>query len=187
MNTKTVALTMEQYENIIVTMRDGFAGFRPNNRIATALVIEANLGLRIGDILNLKLNDIIRDGARYRLNIIEEKTEKERVFTVPLPIYQYIENYCLKNNIANNEIIFPITKRVVQFQLKKVCEYLGYSNISTHSFRKYYATQIYKNNDYDIALVQHLLQHSSASTTQKYIGIENKKVEQAILNHSNLL
>ena len=34
-----------------------------------------------------------------------------------------------------------------------------------YSFRKWYATEIYKNNGYDIALVQRLLQHSSAATS----------------------
>ena len=48
-NKKTIALTTEQYNEIIDTMKTGFTGFRSNNRIATALVLEANLGLRISD------------------------------------------------------------------------------------------------------------------------------------------
>ena len=53
MNKKTKALTTEQYKEIIQTMREGFSGCRPNERIATALVLEGNLGLRISDILKL--------------------------------------------------------------------------------------------------------------------------------------
>ena len=56
-------------------------------------------------------------------------------------------------------------------------------SISTHSFRKFYATEIYRNSGYNIALVQQLLQHSSAAVTQKYIGIQQKELEQAIENH----
>ena len=67
------------------------------------------------------------------------------------------------------------------------CDWLGYENISTHSFRKYFATEIYKNNGYDIVLVQHLLQHSSAAITQKYIGIDTKQVEDALQGHVQLL
>ena len=55
MNKKTTALTTEQYIEIITTMKEGFCGCRPNERIATALVLEANLGLRISDILRLRL------------------------------------------------------------------------------------------------------------------------------------
>ena len=187
MNKKTTALTTEQYTTIIETMKQGFTGFYPNERIATALVVEGNLGLRISDILRLRLCDIVRDGDRYRLAIVEQKTGKERVFTVPLVIQQYLENYALRNSIGRTETLFPITERAVQKQLALVCDYLGYEGISTHSFRKWYATEIYKNNGYDVALVQRLLQHSSASTTQRYIGLEPQRIEQAIETHARLI
>ncbi len=187
MNKKTKALTTEQYKEIIQTMREGVCGCRPNERVATALVLEANLGLRISDILKLKLSDIQKDGNRYRLCIIEKKTGKHREFTVPLVIQQYIENYCLRKAIKPNETIFPITERAVQKQLAIVCDALGIDGVSTHSFRKWYATEIYRQNGYDITLVQRLLQHSSASVTQRYIGIEPERIEQAIQNHTQLL
>ena len=187
MNKKTKALTTEQYKEIIQTMKEGFYGCRPNERIATALVLEGNLGLRISDIVKLRLCDIVLDGDRYRLEIVEQKTGKSRVFTVPLVIQQYIENYCLRNGLRRDELIFPLTERAIQKQLKIVCDYLGFEGISTHSFRKWYATEIYKNSGYDIALVQRLLQHSSAATTQRYIGIESQRIEMAIQNHANLI
>lgn len=187
MNKKTVALTQEQFKEIITTMKEGSAFFRPNERIATALVLEANLGLRISDILQLRLQDIKKDGDRYHLAITEKKTGKPRTFTVPFAIYQYIHLYCLQNDIAADELIFPITDRAVQKYLKKVCDYCEYEEISTHSFRKFFATEIYKNNGHDIMLVKHLLQHSSAATTQRYIGISSKRVENALDKHMNLI
>ena len=187
MNKKTVALTQKQFEDIIRHMKHGFTGFRPNPRIATTLVLEANLGIRISDILRLRLSDIKKDGDRYHLDIVEKKTQKRRTFTVPYQLYQYIKIYCLENDIGPNERIFPITERAVQKQLRVVCDWLGYEDISTHSFRKFFATQIYKNNGYDIMLVKHLLQHSSAATTQRYIGIESKKVEDALDSHLKLI
>lgn len=186
MNKKTVALTTEQYQEIIRTMKQGFTGCRPNPRIATALILEANLGLRISDIVKLRLMDIVRDGERYRLSIKEQKTQKARTFTVPLALYQYIRCYCMDCGISPEEPIFPITERAVQKQLKLVCDYLGYTGISTHSFRKFYATEIYKNSHYNIALVQQLLQHSSAAVTQKYIGIQQQELEKAIEEHLKL-
>ena len=187
MNKKTKALTTEQYKEIIATLKEGFCGCRPNERIATALVLEGNLGLRISDIVKLRLCDIVRDGDRFRLEIVEKKTGKSRVFTVPLVIQQYIENYCLRNGIRRDELLFPLTERAIQKQLAIVCDYLGYDGISTHSFRKWYATEIYKSSGYDIALVQRLLQHSSAAVTQRYIGIEPQRIEQAIEGHAQLL
>ena len=93
----------------------------------------------------------------------------------------------MENNIPADAVIFPITERAVQKHLQKVVDYLGYGDsIGTHSFRKFFATEIYKNNNYDIVLVQKLLQHSSVATTQRYINVE-AVVEAALQNHVNLL
>ena len=129
----------------------------------------------------------MRDGDRYRLEITEQKTKKKRIFTVPLVIQQYIENYCLRNGLEKTERIFDLTERTINKQLALVCDYLGFEGIGTHSFRKWYATEIYKNNGYDITLVQRLLQHSSAAITQRYIGIEPQQIEEAIEGHTQLL
>ncbi|WP_294364673.1 tyrosine-type recombinase/integrase [uncultured Clostridium sp.] len=190
-NKKTRTLTTEEYKKIVETLKSNFEYegkvFRSNNRIATALVLQANLGLRIGDILKLRLNDIIKDGNRYRLNIKEEKTDKERVFTVPAEVYNYIKMYCLENNIKPSAKIIDITERAIQKQLKIVCDYLGIEGISTHSFRKYFATQIYINSNYNIALVKELLQHSNTSITQRYIGIGSQEIEKALSDHVCLM
>ncbi len=192
MNKKTIALDKEQYKQIITTIQQGFKTpdgytFKPNTRLATLLVLQANLGLRLSDILHLHICDIVTDGGRYRLNITEQKTGKSRSFTVIPELYNYILQYAVNNGIKSEAKLFDITERAVQKQLKIVCDYLHLENISTHSFRKFYATEIYKNNDCDIELVRHLLQHSSAAVTQRYIGIQPVKIEQAIQSHLCIL
>lgn len=192
MNKKTIALDKEQYQQIITTIQQGFttdAGytFKPNNRLATLLVLQANLGLRLSDILHLHISDIIKDAGRYRLDIVEQKTNKSRTFTVIPELYSYMLQYATDNGINSKAKLFDLTERAVQKQLKIVCDFLGLENVSTHSFRKFYATEIYKNNDCDIELVRHLLQHSSTAVTQRYIGIQQVKVEKAIQSHICLL
>ena len=177
------ALTTDQYRTIIRTIREGRGTIRANPRIAAALTAEANLGMRIGDILSLKLSDIVKDGGRYRLNVVEEKTGKKRTFSVPEGLYQFFCDYCREQKIAADEQMFPITVRAVQKHLKAVCDLLGYTNVSTHSFRKWYATDIYNSNGHDIVLVQQLLQHSSPTVTRRYIGISDERVEEAISKH----
>lgn len=72
-----IACTSEQYNTLITLIYEGVGNsIQPNPRVATVLVVEANTGLRIGDILTLRLNDIIKDGNRYRFNITEKKTGK---------------------------------------------------------------------------------------------------------------
>ena len=182
-NKKTAALTVEQYENCIEAMRNGSCFFRPNEQIMTALILEANLGLRIEDILDLSLNSFIKDGERYRLDIVEIKTKKKREFTVINDIYYFVKDYCDRHEINGNEKIFRTKTRNIQTYIQKVADYLGYENIGTHSFRKFFATQIYIKSGYNLILVQKLLQHSSPNVTQRYIGINSKQVEEALQSH----
>ena len=192
MNKETRALTEEQYVNIIQTIQSGFVCedgrvVKPNKRVATVLVLEANLGLRLFDVLCLRLESIVKDGNRYRLDIVEQKTKKKRTFTVPIEIYSYIQEYALENNINPKARLFPISRRTVQHHLMLVCDYLKYEYIGTHSFRKFFATELYRNNDCNIELVRTLLQHSSVVTTQRYIGIQSEQVESALQKHVKLL
>lgn len=179
-------ITQEEYVELIDTMREGGAGFKASDRNATAFVVQANLGLRIGDVLSLTPSSFVRDGNRWRLDVVEEKTGKVRNFTVPHQFMMYIENYCLKNGIGQNDKIFPVSYRTIAEYLQKVCDYLDYQNVGTHSFRKFYATNIYTKNGYNIALVQQLLQHSSPAVTQRYIGLRSEEVESAIENNLDL-
>ncbi|TCT15675.1 phage integrase family protein [Natranaerovirga pectinivora] len=190
-NIKTRALTEEEYSLIIKTIREGFLTkdnikVRPNERIAVALTIQLNLGLRIGDIVNLRLSDIVKDGSRYRLEIKEQKTGKKREFTVPQEIYSYLQSYALDNSIGPKQKLFDITVRAVQKHLKLVTDYLGLENIGTHSFRKTFAVSIYNNNNYNVELVRQLLQHSTVAVTQHYLSVQQREVEDALAKHIKL-
>ncbi|MBQ6887225.1 MAG: tyrosine-type recombinase/integrase [Lachnospiraceae bacterium] len=191
MNKRTITLTDKQYIDILTAIKSGFSynsrEYQPNERIATALTLEANLGLRISDILHLHFTDIVRDGERFRLDIVEIKTGKERTFTVPAEIRDFIDQYRVKNRMSEQQRLFDLSERQIQKHLKAACDYLGIDGISTHSFRKYFATQIYLNNGFNIELVRQLLQHSSTAVTQRYIGIQQKQVETALQNHIKLI
>lgn len=191
-NKKTRALTEETYLQIIRCIREGFVSedgkwFRPNERLAVILNLEANLGLRISDVLHLHLSDIVKDGERYRLDVIEQKTKKPRTFTVPIEIYSYLQEYALEHGIQPSARLFTISVRAVQKQLKLAADYLRLEGVSTHSFRKYFATDIYVRSDYNIELVRVLLQHTSVITTQRYIGIQAKEIEAALQEHVKIV
>ena len=190
MNKRTRAIDEETYKRIISTMQKGFkyegVQYKTNERIATVLQLEYNLGLRVGDILNLTMDSFMRDGNRYRLDIHEQKTGKYRNFTVPVKIYNFIRDYAYDNSINQKARLFPITERAVLKYLKVTCEYLKIEGIGSHSFRKAFATNVYVNNHYNIELVRVLLQHSSVTVTQRYIGIGSKELEDAIEKNINL-
>ena len=74
MNFETRTLTKEEYIEIIQTLRTGYLNHRPNPKVAMALVMEANIGIRISDITHFSLDKVIKEGNKYRLNLIEQKT-----------------------------------------------------------------------------------------------------------------
>lgn len=191
MGKQTRVLTQEEYELIINTIKTGALiegrKVKPNIRISTILVLQANLGMRIGDIVNLKLDSIIFNGPNYRLDIIEMKTGKKRNFTVPNEIYLYLKNYCYDKNIKPSQRIFNISIRSIQRHLKLICDFLHIEGISTHSFRKFYATNTYKDSNYNVVIVKELLQHKDTATTLKYIGVSAKEIEEVINKNIRLL
>ena len=187
-NKKTRAVNREEFEKIISIIKAGFImpsgeRFRPNERIAVALTLQANLGLRIGDIVHLRLSDIVLENGRYHLQITEQKTSKERNFTVPTEVFIYLQNYALNSSIKPNQRLFDISVRGVQHHLQMACKYLEIQGVGTHSFRKFFAQTVYEQNNFDIALIRELLQHSSVAVTQRYIGVSSQKVEQALQKH----
>ena len=190
-NKKTRALTQEEYYLLIETIRTGFTTskgvrIKSNKKVLTATVIQANLGLRISDVMSLKLSDIVRDGTRYRLDITELKTGKRREFTVPFEVYSYIQGYMLEMGIKPTQPLFDISIRAVQKHLRIVAEYLGLEGIGTHSFRKFFCTSIYNENGFNIELCRVLMQHSNTAVTQRYLGIQPRLIEQALNNHIKL-
>lgn len=191
---ETRAITEAEYNEIVRVMREGRPGyFKPNEKAAMALVLEANLGIRISDItgtpgtIGLRLCDIIRDGDRWRLSITEQKTGKPRYFTVPDDVRAYIVDYCYQNGIGRDEPIVGIARRSVQDALKKVTDFLGMDRVGTHSFRKYFATKIYEDNDRDVALVKEILQHTSLETTQRYLRVSSERVDSALRGSTKLI
>lgn len=187
----TRALEEDEYRKIILLLRTGYEyngiKHRPNDKIATILVLQANLGCRIGDIVTLRTDSIVKDGSIHRLNITEQKTGKKRYFIVPEPIVDFIKDYCRVNGITDGAL-FPgtsglecITKDAVWKQLQPVTRYLGLENVSSHSMRKKFACDLFERSNHDIELVRNALQHSSVTVTQTYIKRSDAQMEAALL------
>lgn len=182
----TRPVEIKEYQEIIGLMNEGFPYevegkekvFRPNYQVSLALQLQASLGLRIGDVLDLRLNSF-KNG---KLEIMEGKTDKLQYRDIDQGITNAVYQYAVDNNIKNNDKLFNIGVRAVQKQLKIVTDYLGLDNISTHSFRKLYAVTAYENNNNNIELVKELLNHTSIATTQRYIRVSQQAINQASKN-----
>ena len=75
-------------------------------------------------------------GQNYRINITEQKTQKNGTFIVPLAVYQFLYMYCEEHGIKKDDTIFP-SRHGPSKTSAEIADYLGYENIGTHSFRKF--------------------------------------------------
>lgn len=193
MNKKCVALTEDQYKESVSLLRNGFeldgVVIRPNPRIATVCVLQACLGLRLGDVLNLSMDSFIKDGDRWRLDIVEQKTKKLRTFTVPLEVYSFLQNYAYSNGISMKAKLFDVSERQVERMLVKVFTKMNLfvRRYGSHSYRKFFSTKKYMENNFNIELVRVLLQHSSVLVIQRYLNVGTKEIEKALASSSKNL
>lgn len=186
------AVTEEEYIKIIGTIRNGFTDkqgvkHRANEPVAFALILEANIGVRIIDVLHLCQNDIVWNGDSWQLDIIEQKTGKKRICIIPQELKAYIDNYCTRHNIHPARRIIHLSSRNIQKLVKLACESLELTNISTHSFRRFAGLNVYAASGYDIVTVQQFYQHSSAGVTMNYLRRSSKQMDEAIKGAMRLL
>lgn len=170
-------ITNKEYQTIITTLREGYMNKRINTQVPDILVLEANLGLRVGDVLRLTKDNFIKVGEGYILRIIEQKTSKVKEFTVPQKVMEFIDTI---------ELPFTVSARTVRKTIQDVCDYLGYKDIGSHSFRKLFATNLYELNN-NIELVREALNHSDIAITQRYIGVDKREVSAAVEQIVNIL
>ena len=180
-------ITNEEHRLIMQTMSETHIGIRPNPEIIHILTIECSTGLRLSDILAMKLSDIYLSDQGYRLKIVERKTKKERNVPIPLELQNYITEYAISAGCKRNERIFKLTPRAVTKYIIKEVDFLGLENVSSHSWRKLYALTVYEKTGNDIVSVQQALLHSSLAVTQRYLNRRSEKLEQVLQSHCNIV
>ncbi|MGL5086498.1 MAG: tyrosine-type recombinase/integrase [Clostridium sp.] len=176
-------LEKEEYEEILRLCQSGFIYkdgdktriFRPNNQLAMTFLLQANLGLRISDVLKLKPATFKNE----KLEIIEKKTGKLQYRAINVKLKNLIYEYALEKPIKSNEALINLGRSGIHKQLQIISDYLGLSSVSSHSFRKFFAMTVYRDSNGDIELVKELLNHSSLATTQKYIKLSQAEINKA--------
>lgn len=173
-------LEVSEYRQIIGLLLNGFttntgATFRPNKQIALIFQLQASLGLRINDVLGLRVNSF-RNG---KLETREKKTGKLQYRDINPAVTDCVKDYAITNKLGQMDNLFNIKERAVQKQLSIITDYLGLENIGTHSFRKMYATTVYEESGHNIELLKELLNHTSIATTQRYIRTTQEAINKA--------
>ena len=148
--------------------------FRPNKQLAMTFILQANLGLRISDVLKLKPSTFKND----KLEVIEKKTGKLQYRTINRNLKELIYEYALENNIKSNDYLIQVKVRAIQKQLAIIANYLNLTNISSHSFRKLFGVTVYNKTNGNIELLKELFNHSNIATTQRYIKVSQKQIDE---------
>lgn len=176
-------LEYDEYMTIITLCQKGFTYkdeygvkhiFRPNKQLAMTFILQTNLGLRISDVLKLKPSTFKND----KLEVIEKKTGKLQYRTINRNLKELIYEYALENNIKSNDYLIQVKVRAIQKQLAIIANYLNLTNISSHSFRKLFGVTVYNQTNGNIELLKELFNHSNISTTQRYIKVSQKQIDE---------
>lgn len=135
-------------------------------------------GLRVSEIVNLKINDI--DSKRMMIHIKAAKGKKDRM--VPLSkklletLREYYKQYKPKEYLFEGQNGAMYSSRSVQFILKNAkLKAKVVKQGSTHMLRHSYATHLLEGGT-DIRIIQELLGHNSIKTTVRYTHVSKKSL-----------
>ena len=141
-----------------------------------------NIGLRISDILKLRVEDVRN---RDYIEITEQKTGKYKRFPITKSFKSDLEDFIIDK--SDEEWLFssqrggkPITRIQAYRIISKACLKAGIkTRIGTHTLRKTFGYHFY-NKTKDIALLQCIFNHSAPSVTLRYIGINQDIIDSSL-------
>lgn len=161
-----------------------------NLRDYCLFVLGINSGLRISDLLKLRISDVSEKGKiKDRIRLREKKTNKFKDFPLSNSTKSALKEYLKTREYNENEPLF-ISRKNKGFLLRQqaykiindVAESVGIKEkIGTHTLRKTFGYHAY-NNGYDITLIQKLFNHSSPAVTLRYIGITQDEMDDVYLS-----
>lgn len=162
-----------------------------NHRDRLLFIMGINSGLRVQDLLLLKIKDVSDLKAGSRITLIEQKTKKENVLIVNKEIKEAIdaylnsekhneEHYLFKSRKGKN---YPLTTFAVTKYVKQWAESINLKgNFGAHTLRKTWCYHQRKTFGVSWELISKRCNHSSPSITRRYLGIQEEEVEEILLN-----
>ena len=136
----------------------------PRNRLI--LELQVRCGLRIGELLNIKAQDV----SERKLTIKQPKSGKEaEVAFMPEQIAERMSDYVKENNFLPEDHIFPISYSTARMFIRKLRSKLNVS-LSPHDLRRYSATYASRNGVPLEIVSKVILRHQDLKTTQIYLG-----------------
>lgn len=148
-------------------------------------------GLRVSELVNLKLSDIFEEEKFIR---VLGKGSKERLVPISPQALKELHYWYLDRNLMNikpgeEDYVFlnrrgaHLTRTMILIMIKQTALDAGIQKtISPHTLRHSFATALLKGGA-DLRAIQAMLGHEDIGTTEIYTHIETSDLRDAILNH----
>lgn len=157
-----------------------------NEKYYIMFICGINIGLRVSDVLKLKVSDIM---GRSHILINEQKTGKTKRFLINEKLLCVLERYIKDNGFILDDYLVqsrkgenrPITRVQAYRIINEIGKDLGIQEIGTHTMRKTFGYWHYKQYK-DIAILQDIFNHSAPSITLRYIGINDDMKDETLKN-----
>lgn len=149
-------------------------------------------GLRVSELINLKISDLFFDEGFIK---VTGKGDKQRFVPIILSTQKFIKTY--KNEVRTHlsiqsgfeDTLFlnrrgkQLTRAMVFTIIKQLVEKIGLQkNVSPHTFRHSFATHLLQNNA-DLRSIQLMLGHESITTTEIYVHLDRSHLTDTIEKH----
>jgi len=144
------------------------------------LFLTYSSGLRVGEVVRLKLKDI--DSDRMLIHVVQGKGRKDRYTVLSEVTLGVLREYVQKFKPAEwlfqgEEAGRHITERTVQRVFESAREKAGIQKkVSVHSLRHSFATHLLEGG-IDLRYIQELLGHESSKTTEIYTHVTKKSIK----------
>ena len=164
-------------------------------RLSLMLEMLYATGIRISELVSLKLGDISED---YSFIIILNKGRKERIVPLISKVQNLLKKYLniLKGNKTKSikNYLFPSNSKsghITRVRFFQILQKIGSKALidkellSPHKVRHSFATHLL-NRGVDLRLIQESLGHKDISTTQIYTHIQTKKLRKILTEKHSL-
>ena len=143
-----------------------------------ALQLAYGMGLRVSEVVNLKLNDI--DSKRMVVHVRGAKGKKDRYVPLPKSILPGLREYYIaykpKTFLLEGQYGGAYAKSSLQQVFKNAMNKAGINKeIGIHGLRHSYATHLLESGA-DMRFIQELLGHNSIKTTQVYTKVTPRSI-----------
>ncbi|MDR2547056.1 MAG: site-specific integrase [Lachnospiraceae bacterium] len=150
-----------------------------NQKHALMLKLCYGMGLRVSEIVNLKITDI--DSGNMQVLIASGKGKKDRYVNLPESILDELHSYCKQYRpvkyLFEGQGGGKYSIRSVQNVFKSAMKKANINkDVGIHGLRHSYATHLLESGT-DISYIQQLLGHSSIITTLIYTRVAQKNLK----------